>query len=323
MRRRRFLALAGGGLALATPRLAAAATARIAIVGLGQRQDNRVLVDAFRAGLAALGWVDGGNIAITERWAEGRAERLPAIIGELIGTGVDLLVTGGTLATLAATRAAAATPVVFVGVGDPLALGIVDTLDRPGGNTTGLSLNSPELTLKRLQLLQELVPGLHRIAVIIRNDPGLEQTQLEIHASATRMGLEPLQFEAATGKALEFAFIRLRSDRCQAVYVASGPLGPAKRAEIIALAAQARLPVVYSFREFTAGGGLVSLAADTADLFRRAAGFADQILKGAPPAALPVARPGKFDLAVNLKTAAALGLAVPQSILARADEVIE
>src|SRR5439155_15557375 len=203
MRRRRFLSLAGGGLALATPRLATAQTARIAIVGLGLRQDNRVLVDAFRAGLAALGWRDGGNIAITERWAEGRAERLPAIIGELVGAGVDLLVSGGTLATLAATRAAAAIPVVFVGVGDPLALGIVDTLDRPGGNATGLSLNSPELTLKRLQLLQELVPGLHRIAVIIRDDPGLEQTLLEIHGSAARMGLEPFQFEASTGKALE------------------------------------------------------------------------------------------------------------------------
>jgi putative ABC transport system substrate-binding protein len=176
---------------------------------------------------------------------------------------------------------------------------------------------------KRLQLLQELVPGLRRVAVIVRGDPGLEQKLQDIRLDAAQMKIEPLMLQAATGTALELAFARLRGERCEAVYVASGPLGPAKRAQLIGLAAESGLPAIYSFRVFPLGGGLMSYGADYGDLFRRAAGFVDKILKGTKPADLPVEPPRKFDLTINLKTAGALGLTLPPTLLARADEVIE
>ncbi len=182
-----------------------------------------------------------------------------------------------------------------------------------------------EQSAKRLPkrpLLRELFPGLHRLAVIVRHDPGLDQKLQDIRSEAQRKGIEALMLEATTGKALELAFTRLRSERCEAIYVASGPLGPAKRARIIALAAEARLPAMYSFRIFPAEGGLMSFAADYGDLFRRAAGFVDRILKGAKPGAVPVEPPGKFDLTVNLDTAKTLGLTIPPTILTSADEVI-
>jgi putative ABC transport system substrate-binding protein len=176
---------------------------------------------------------------------------------------------------------------------------------------------------ERLELLRELVPGLRRLAVIVRNDPGLEQKLQDIRSNAKQKGIEVLMLEATTVKALELAFARLRVERCEAVYVASGPLGPAKRIRIIALAAESRLPAIYSFRIFPIDGGLISFAADYGDLFRRAGGFVNKILKGANPATLPVEPPRKFDLTVNLKTAKTLGLTIPPAILAAADEVIE
>ena len=176
---------------------------------------------------------------------------------------------------------------------------------------------------ERLELLRELVPGLRRLAVIVRDDPGLDQKLQDIRGDAQRKGIEALMLEATTAKALNLAFARLRADRCQAIYVASGPLGPVKRARIIALTAESRLPAIYSFRIFPVEGGLMSFAADYGDLFRRAAGFVDRILKGANPAAMPVEPPRKFNLTLNLKTAEALGLTIPRTILAAADEVIE
>jgi putative ABC transport system substrate-binding protein len=176
---------------------------------------------------------------------------------------------------------------------------------------------------ERLDLLRELVPGLHRLAVIVRDDPGIEQKLQDIRSDAQRKGIEALMLEATTAKALELAFARLRADRCEAIYVASGPFGPVKRARLIALAAQSRLPAIYSFRIFPLEGGLMSFAADYGDLFRRAAGFVDRILKGAKPAAMPVEPPRKFDLTVNLKTAKALDLTIPAAMLAAADKVIE
>jgi putative ABC transport system substrate-binding protein len=173
-----------------------------------------------------------------------------------------------------------------------------------------------------LELLRELVPGLHRLAVIVRHDPGLDQKLQDIRSEAERKGMEALMLEATTGKALELAFSRLRGDGCEAIYVASGPLGPAKRARIIALAVESRLPAIYSFSIFPADGGLISFAPDYGDLFRRAAGFVNKILKGAKPAIVPVEPPRKFDLTVNLNTARALGLMIPPTILAGADEVI-
>lgn len=323
MRRRDLLLLAAAAATTRNPASADTNPPRIGFVQVGSRQDNQDLLDAFRENLAALGWTDGSNIAIVDRWAEERAEQLPGIVKELIGAGVAILVTGGTSATLAAKRATATIPIVLVGVDDPVALGVVASLAQPRGNVTGLCLSSPEVIAKRLQLLQELVPQLRRVAVIVRGDPGIEQKLQDIRADAAQMKIEPLMLQATTGTALELAFARLRGERCEAVYVASGPLGPAKRAQLIALAAESRLPAIYSFRVFPVDGGLMSFGADYRDLFGRAAGFVDKILKGAKPADLPVEPPRKFDLTINLKTAGALGLTIPPTLLARADEVIE
>jgi putative tryptophan/tyrosine transport system substrate-binding protein len=323
MKRRDFLLLAGVMATTWSPVAAEVKSTRIGFIHAGSRQKNQSLLDAFRQNLSALGWTDGSNIAVLDRWAEDRTEALPAIVKELIGSGVAVLVTAGTPATLAAKRASATIPIILVGVDDPVSLGVVESLGQPGGNVTGLSLTSSEVIAARLELLQQLVPGLQRLAVIVRDDPGLDQKLQDIRSDAQRKGIEALMLEATTAKALELAFARLRADRCQAIYMASGPLGPVKRARIIALAADSRLPAIYSFRIFPIEGGLISFAADYADLFRRAAGYVDKILKGSHPADLPVEPPRKFGLAVNLGIARALGLTIPPAILARADDVIE
>jgi len=296
---------------------------RVGFIHTGSRQANQSALDAFHANLAALGWTDGSNIAVVDRWAEDRTEALPAIVKELLGSGVALLVTAGTPATLAARHASTTIPIILVGVDDPVSLGVVETLGQPGGNVTGLSLTSSAVIAERLELLQQIVPSLRRLAVIVRDDPGLEQKLQDIRSNAQRKGIEALMLEATTAKALELAFARLHTDRCQAIYVASGPMGPVKRARIISLAADARVPAIYSFRIFTVEGGLIAFAADYGDLFRRAADFVDRILKGANPATLPVEPPHKFNLTVNLETAIKLGLTIPPTILAAADEIIE
>jgi len=323
MKRRDLLLLPAAAAIARNPALAAVETPRIGFVEVGSRQENRSLLDAFRETLSALGWTDGSNIAIVERSAGERTEQLPGIIEKLIASGIAVLVTVGSPATLAASRASADTPIVLVGVDDPVGLGAVESLEQPGGNITGFSLSSTELIAQRLQLLQELVPGLRRLAVIVRADPGLEQKLQDIRRNAAEIGIEPLMLEAATGTALRLSFARLRAERSEALYVASGPLGPVKRAQLIALAFEARLPAIYSFRVFPLEGGLMSFSADYGDLFRRAAGSVAKILAGAKPADLPIEPPRKFELTINLKTAGALGLEIPSAILARADEVIE
>ena len=323
MTRRGFMLLAGATAIVSNPAAAEVKSPRIGFIQAGSRLENQSLLDAFRANLSAHGWTDGSNVAVLDRWAEERTDQLPAIIKELIGSDITALVTAGTPATLAAKRASATLPIVFVGVDDPVSVGVVESLGQPGGNATGLSLTSSDVIAERLELLRELVPGLHRLAVIVRDDPGLDQKLQDIRSDAQRKGIEALMLEATTAKALELAFARLRGDRSEAVYVASGPFGPVKRARTIGLAAEARLPAMYSFRIFPVEGGLMSFAADYNELFRRAAGFVDKILKGGKPAAMPVEPPRKFDLTVNLKTAKALGLTIPPTMLAAADEVIE
>lgn len=319
---RRFILIAGATAAW-TPAAAGVETPRIGFIQTGSRQENHSLLDAFRDGLSALGWTEGHEIVVVDRWAEDRTEGLPAIVKELIGSGVAVLVTAGTPAALAAKSASATIPIVLVGVDDPVSVGLVESLGQPGGNVTGLSLTSSAVIAQRLALLQELVPGLNRLAVIVRNDPGLDQRLQDIRSEARSKGIETSMLEATTAKAMELAFARLRADRSQAIYVASGPLGPVKRARIIALAAESRVPAMYSFRIFPIEGGLTSFAADYADLFRRAAGYVDRILKGAKPAEMPVEPPHKFNLTLNLKTAKMLGLTIPPTILASADETIE
>jgi len=322
MKRRRFLLLAGTTALTWNAVAAEIKIPRIGFVQPGSRQEGQSLLDAFADNLSALGWTEGKNIAVLDRWADYRTEALPAILKELIGSGVAVLVTAGTPATLAAQHASTTIPIILVGIDDPVSLGLVETLGQPGGNVTGLSLTSSDVISERLDLLRQLVPGLRRLAVIVRDDPGLDQKLLDIRSDAQRRGIEALMLEATTAKALDLAFTRLRGDRSQAIYVASGPLGPVKRARTIALAADSRLPAIYSFRIFAIEGGLISFAADYDDLFRRAAVFVDKILKGANPATVPVEPPHKFNLTVNLKTAKALGLTMPPTILAAA-EVLE
>ena len=323
MRRRDFLPLAAATAMAWNPALGDVNALRVGFIHPGPRRENQSLLYAFRDALLVSGWTDGTNIAILDRWAEDRIERFPGIVRELIGSGVSVLVTAGTAATLAARRANATIPIVLVGVDDPVSVGLVDTLAQPGGNVTGLSLSSSEVIAKRLDLLRQLVPGLHRLAVIVRDDPGLDQKLQDIRSNAQRMGIETLMLQATTARAVELAFARLRSDRAKAIYVASGPLGPVKRTRIIALADDSRLPVIYSFRIFAIEGGLISFAADYGDLFRRAAGYVDKILRGSHPADLPVEPPRKFGLTINLNTARSLGLTIPPAILAHADEVID
>jgi len=323
MKRRDFLLLAGVMAMAWNPAGAEVEIPRIGFIHAGSRRENQRLLDAFTENLFALGWTDGNNVAVVDRWADEHTETLPAILKELIGSGVAVLVTAGTPATLAAKRASTTLPIILVAVDDPISLGVVESLGQPGGNATGLCLTSSEVITERLELLRELVPSLHRLAVIVRDDPGLDQKLRDIRSDAQQRGIEALMLEATTAKALKLAFARLRGERCEALYVASRPLGPVKRARIIALAGEARLPAIYSFRIFPAEGGLMSFAADYGDLFRRAAGFVDRVLKGAKPAVVPVEPPRKFNLTVNLNTAKTLGLTIPPTILAGADEVIE
>jgi ABC-type uncharacterized transport system substrate-binding protein len=322
MRRRQFMLVTAAAAVVNAPSVAIAHVARIGLVIAGPRQAGKDLLNAFRDGLRALGWSEGANVAIVDRWIE-EAEQLPSIVRAVVASGVDLLVTGGTPATVAAVRATRTIPIVFVAAGDPFAIGAVNSLEHPGGNATGLSLGSNAVVGTRLQLLRELRPDLRRIAVIIRDDPGIEQTLLVIRSNANRLQIEPVEFEITTGRTVERAFRYLQNARCDSIYLASGPLGPAKRAEIITLAAESQLPAIYSFRIFALEGGLISYSADETDLFRRAAGFADLILKGADPGELPVQQPAKYELVVNLKAARTLALTVPQSLSRRADEVIE
>jgi len=323
VRRRDLLLIGAGTLLTSKSTFGARKIPRIGFMASGSRELSVNLLDAFRHGLDEFGWVQDRDLIVLDRWGDEHTDRLPNLARELIANGAEILVTLGTPVTLAARSVSATIPIVFVGVGDPVAVGIVNSLTQPGGNATGLSLSSRELITRRLRVLQELVPSMRRLAVIIRNDPGLEQTLLDIRSSSDRMGIKTVEFVAATGKALELAFLWLRSDRPDALYVASGPLGPSKRVEIVALAKQARIPVIYSFPAFTAAGGLMSLAPDENDLFRRAATYVDRILNGARPADLAVEEPTKFGLVVNLKTAGELGLSVPRSLLIHATEVIE
>lgn len=320
--RRDFLLFGTATTVYAKPLLAAGQVPRIGIIGLGSRQGNQSLLAAFHQGLTAHGW-SNKDLMVVDRWADEQAEQLSSLAAELVTSGTDLLVTIGTAATLSARNATSTVPIVFVGVGDPVSIGAVHSLARPGGNATGLSLSSVALIAERFQLLQELLPGLRRVAVILRDDPGLEQTVLDIRAIANRMSLQLVEFVAPTGSAVGLAFRWLKSEPKDALYVASGPLGPAKRSEIIKLAGETHTPAIYCFRIFAIGGGLMSFAVDEMEQFRRAAAFVDKILRGAAPAEIPVEGPSKFKLTINMKTARALGLALPQSILMRADEMVE
>jgi ABC-type uncharacterized transport system substrate-binding protein len=318
-----------GGL-LAAPLAAeaqqAAKVARIGFLTLNLAP-NRHLQGAFLQGLHDLGYVEGRNLVIEYRDAEGKPERLPALAAELAALKVDVIVaTGGTLAALAAKQATRTLPIVFTAVADPVTSGLVTSLARPGGNVTGLSILASELVGKCLEQLKQAVPGVSRVAVLWQPGGVPERTDKDIlrgaEVAARALGVRP-QFVEARGPAdFDRAFSDMTRARAGALPVVQSVMFNTERRRLVDLAAKTRLPAVYPWREFVDAGGLMAYGANVADLFRRAATYVDKILKGAKPADLPVEQPTKFEFVINLKTAKALGLTIPQSLLQRADEVI-
>ena len=323
MRRRQFILLIGGA---AVWPLGARAQAPVKVIGFlgantpsAQRESTAALLQRLRE----LGWVDGHNVRIEYRWAEGRFDRSPEMIAELVGLKADVIVTHAPLNVIAAKRATSVIPIVFAAVGDPVGIGVVASLARPGGNVTGLSLQSADLAGKRLELLREAIPGLRRLAILINADsPNATLEVGEVKAAILKLDFEVTMLEIRRSEQLAAAIEGLTGG-ADALYVQTDPLFNTNRARINALALTARLPTISGTREYVEAGSLMSYGANFTDLFRRAGDYVDKILRGASAGDLPVQQPTKFDLIVNLKTAKALGLELPQTLLVRADEVIE
>ena len=329
MDRRAFVGtLAGGFLAVpvAAKAEAAARTARIGYLsphrGASPRNE-----EAFRQGLRDLGYVEGRDVVIEYRDADGKAERFPALASELVALKVDVIVAPTTLAALAAKRATGTLPIVFATAGDPTASGLVTSLARPGGNVTGLSIIASELVGKRLELLTQVVPGVSRIAVLWQ--PGAMGERMdtdmlkEADVAARTLGVRLQLVEARSAADLDRAFSDITRGRAGALTVLGSTTFSNERRRLVELTARNRLPAVYTSREFVEAGDLMAYGPNAADMYRRAAIYVDRILKGAAPAELPVEQASKFELVINLKTAKALGLTIPPAVLARADEVIQ
>jgi putative ABC transport system substrate-binding protein len=286
--------------------------------------DNAHLLEAFRQELRELGYVDGQTIAIEYRFGEGRPERLSALAAELVRLKVDVIVAGPAPAPEAAKQATSTIPLVFAIASDPVAEGLVASLARPGGNITGLATMAPELVGTQLELLKEVAPKVSRVAVLQNpSHQGHPAILRQAEGAARALGVQLHIVQARTPPEIEAAFAAMRSQRAGGVLVLRDSLFLAQRTQIAALAAKSRLPAVYGIRQHAEAGGLMSYGASSLHMFRRAATFVDKILKGAKPADLPVEQPTKFELVVNLKTAKALGIKFPQSILLRTDQVIE
>jgi len=325
--RRAFIGTLAGGL-LAAP-LAAEAQAPVKVPRIGYLSalsptDNTDILEAFRQGLHELGYVEGQTIAIEYRFAEGRPERLPALAAELVRLKVDVIVTGPPPAPEAAKQATSTIPIVFAVAGDPVALGLVASVARPGGNITGLSSIAPEVVGKQLELLKEVAPKVSRVAVLQNPSNQVHALVLrQAEGAARALGVQLLVLKAGSPAEIDAAFAAMRSQHAGGVLVPRDGLFLARRTQIAALAAKSRLPAVYGIREEAEGGGLMAYGASAPFMYRRAATYVDKILKGAKPADLPVEQPSKFELVINLKTAKALGLTISPSLLQRADAVIQ
>jgi len=273
--------------------------------------------------LHELGWIEGRTVAIEYRWAAGRYEHLAEIAAELVQRKINVIVTSGTPQVLAAKQATSVIPIVFAAVGDPVGAGLVESLARPGGNVTGLSLQQTDAVGKRLELLREVIPGLHRLAIMANSsNPSSGLDMREAQTTAGTLGLESVTSEIRRPEDIAPAFDALKG-RVEALYVCNDPLAGTNRVRINILAVGVRLPTMFIAREYVEAGGLMSYGANFLDLYRRTAELVDKILHGAKPAEIPVEQPTKFDLVVNLTTSKALGLIMPPTLLARADEVIE
>ena len=272
--------------------------------------------------LHELGWTDGRTVEIRYRWAEGRAERWAEIAAEFVRLKVDVIVTGGN-AAVAAKQASSAVPIVFALVDDPVGLGLIASLARPGGNVTGLSIQNPDLAGKRVELLREVVPGLRRLAIMANVElPSAASEMREVQTAARTLDLDATTFPIRRAEDIAPAFEALKGS-ADALYIVGDGLVITHRVRINTLALIARLPTIYPVREYVDAGGLMSYGPNFPDQFRRAADYVDKILRGAKPGEIPVEQPTKFDLVINLTTAKALGLTIPESFLLRADEAIE
>jgi putative tryptophan/tyrosine transport system substrate-binding protein len=315
-----------GGAAAAWPLAARGQETKlptIGFIGAGTPSTYSQWVAAFVQRLRKLGRIEGGNLAIEYRWGEGRSERYPEIAAEFVRLKVDVIVTVGTSATIAAKQATSVVPIVFVGSGDPIGVGIVATLARPGGNITGLTNQGVDLIGKRVELLREVVPRLRRLGILGHAGNATSAIEMgEVQSAARALGIEVTTPEIRRPEDIAPAFEAFKG-RAEAIYVASDPLLNSNRVRINTLALDLRLPTQYSFREYVEAGGLMSYGPSFPAQFQRAAELVDQILSGTKPADIPVEQPTKFDLVINLTTARALGLTVSPMLLARADEVIE
>jgi len=324
MRRREFITLLGG--AAAWPLAARAQQPRkLPTIGflVGTPSTYSQWFAALVERLRQLGWIEGHNVAIEYRWAEGRNERYAEIAAEFARLKVDVIVTVTTPAALAAKQATAVIPIVFAAVSDPVGTGLVGSLARPGANVTGLSNQVSETSGKKLEFLREVVPSLRRLAIMANvNNPAVVLEKSEVQAAALTLGLEIATSDIRQVEDIASTFDALKG-RADALYVCADPLMNVNRVRINTLALGMRLPTMHGFREYVEAGGLMSYGANIPNLFRRAGDYVDKILRGAKPAELPVEQPTKFDLVINLTTAKALGLEVPPTLLARADEVIE
>jgi putative ABC transport system substrate-binding protein len=325
MKRRDFIAGLGGA-SVAWPLVARAEQVpklpTIGFLGAGSPATWSHWTAAFVQRLRELGWNEGRTVAIEYRWAEGRSERFAEIASEFVQLKVDVIVTSGG-AVLAVKQSTSVIPIVFALATDPVGLGFVASLARPGGNVTGLSSQSADTANKRLELLREVVPGLRRLAIMGNvGYPGAVLEMGEVQTTAKTLGLEVVLLEIRRAEDIARTFETLKS-RAEALFVLADPLINANQVRINTLAVDARLPTMSGFRDYVETGGLVSYGPNYPDLFRRAADYVDRILRGAKPGDIPVAQPTKFDLVINLKTAKALGLELSPTLLARADEVIE
>ena len=317
-------------LSLTLPTLAAEAqeTANKAHVGVllltPRAGAGGAYIEALRGGLRELGYVEGQNLLLEIRSAEGRPDRLPRLAAEILATRPDVLVTAGSEAILTLKRATDVVPIVMATVMDPVALGITPSLAKPGGNLTGLAILSLELASKRLQLLKEAFPRLSRVAVLWNPDnPGNALVLKEVEIAAQALGLRWQGFAVQRPDKLVEAFEAVVGAQCNGILAIEDSVLFSHLSRIVESAARSRLPAMYAFRQFADAGGLMSYGPNTPDSFRRAAVYVHKILKGAKPADLPIEQPTKFELVINLKTAKALGLTIPQSLLLRADQVIQ
>jgi putative ABC transport system substrate-binding protein len=327
--RRDFITLLGGAavMSLSWPLGARAQQSRklptIGFLGANAASAQTQWTAAFVQRLRELGWIEGRTVSIEYRWAEGRSERYTEIAAEFVRLKVDVIVTAGNEAAIAAKQVTSVIPIVFAVAGDPIGTGLVASLARPGGNVTGLSIQNTDLAGKRLELLREVVPGMRRLAIMAHiSSPNAVKEMREVQATARTLGIEVSTLEIRRAEDIVPVFEALKG-RADALYVCGDPLLNTNRTRLNTLALAARVPTIHGFREHVEAGGLMSYGTNFTDLFRRAADYVDKILRGAKPGDLPVEQPTKFDLVVNLTTAKALGLKIPDKLLFTANAVIE